>query len=205
MAKRKSTRNINNQNLSIMKTKKQLKDVFNGPSSLLYVSDPLTITEVEGVKTFSDVTPELDVPCKVDSLNFEQGEADIVEYKVIGLNGAWVSDSEAGDIDLSFRVPSIHEDVLKMAFGNDAVEAISGNVDNVAYQGLGLILKDKQVNGTWLILNKAKDRLMILNNTALYASLKLDTDAKGVAAVDFNGTIESDGTNPDVIFLKKVV
>ena len=25
-----------------MKTKKQLKDVFNGPSSLLYVSDPLT-------------------------------------------------------------------------------------------------------------------------------------------------------------------
>ena len=55
----------------------------------------------------------------------------------------------------------------------------------------------------WIIMNKAKNRIMILNNTALFASLKLDSDAKGVAAIDFNGTIESDGANPDVIFLKK--
>ena len=31
----------------------------------------------------------------------------------------------------------------------------------------------------------------------------MDTDAKGVVAIDFNGTIESDGTNPDVLFLRK--
>ena len=44
---------------------------------------------------------------------------------------------------------------------------------------------------------------MILNNTALFASLKLDSDARGVIAVDFKGSIEADDTNPDVIFLKK--
>ena len=46
---------------------------------------------------------------------------------------------------------------------------------------------------------------VILNNTSLYASIVLDSDAKGVIAVDFNGSIESDGSNPDIIFLKKSV
>jgi len=186
-----------------MKTKSQLADKFSGPSSLLYQENPLTITSNGNTKTFT-VTPELDVPCKVDSLNFEQGEAEIEEYKVIGLSGAWITDSEPGDIDLGFRVPSISEDILKLAFGADAVSAITtGTVDGVDYEGLALILKNKKVTGTWLIVNNTKDRIMIINNTALFASLVLDSDAKGVMAVDFNGSIESDGTNPDVIFLKK--
>lgn len=185
-----------------MKTKSQLADKFSGPSSLLYQKNALTITESEGVKSFT-CTPDLDVPCKVDSLTFEQGEAEVEEYKVIGLSGAWITDSEPGDIDLGFRVPSISEDILELAFGEDAVSDITGKVDNVDYEGLALILKNKKVTGTWLIVNSAKDRIMVINNTALFASLVLDSDAKGVIAIDFNGSIESDGTNPDVIFLKK--
>lgn len=154
------------------------------------------------VKTFT-ATPELDVPCKVDTLNFEQGEADKEEYKIIGQAGAWVTESEPGDVDLGFRVPSISEEVLKLAFGEDAVSDIKGSVDSVDYEGLALILKNKKVQGTWMIVNSTKDRIMILNNTILFASLVLDNDAKGVIAVDFNGGLESDGTNPDVIFLKK--
>lgn len=185
-----------------MKTKSQLADKFSGPSSLLYQKNALTITESEGVKSFT-CTPDLDVPCKVDSLTFEQGEAEVEEYKVIGLSGAWITDSEPGDIDLGFRVPSISEEILELAFGEDAVSDITGKVDNVDYEGLALILKNKKVTGTWLIVNSAKDRIMVINNTALFASLVLDSDAKGVIAIDFNGSIESDGTNPDVIFLKK--
>jgi len=185
------------------KTKSQLADKFSGPSSLLYQSAVLEITSgADGTKTFT-ASPELDVPCKVDSLNFEQGEAEVEEYKVIGLSGAWITDSEPGDIDLGFRVPSISEDILKLAFGEDAVSSITGKVDDVDYEGLALILKNKKVQGTWMIVNSAKDRIMVINNTALFASLVLDSDAKGVIAVDFNGSIETDGTNPDVIFLKK--
>ena len=185
-----------------MKTKSQLADKFSGPSSLLYQKNALTITESEGVKSFT-CTPDLDVPCKVDTLTFEQGEAEVEEYKVIGLSGAWITDSEPGDIDLGFRVPSISEEILELAFGEDAVSDITGKVDNVDYEGLALILKNKKVTGTWLIVNSAKDRIMVINNTALFASLVLDSDAKGVIAIDFNGSIESDGTNPDVIFVKK--
>lgn len=185
-----------------MKTKDQLAEKFSGVNSLLYQKNPLVITESNGAKTFT-ASPDLDVPCKVDTLNFEQGEASKEEYKVIGLSGPWVLEAEPGEITFSLRVPSIHEDILKVAYGEDAVSEITGQVDGVDYEGLALILKNKKVEGTWIVVNNTKDRLMIINNTALFASLVLDSDAKGVMAVDFNGGLQSDGTKPDVIFLKK--
>ena len=179
-----------------MKTKSELKDVFNGPSSLMYQSTILSGSTLA-------LDPEYDLPVKVDTLNFEQGEPTIDHYKVIGLSGDWVSSSEAGDITVSFRVPTKQTDVLKLAFGNDAVSDVTGSLNGDNFTGNGLVLKNKKIQGTWAILNDAGDQLLILNNTALYASLVMDTDAKGVVAIDFNGTIESDGSNPDVIFLKK--
>ena len=179
-----------------VKTKAQLKDVFNGPSSLLYQSTALSGNELV-------LDPEYDVPVKVESIEFEQGEPDIEHYKVIGLAGDWVSSSEAGDITVSFRVPTKHTDILKLAFGNDAVTSKSVTYGSQTFAGDGVVLTNKKTTGTWAILNDAGDQLLILNNTALYASMVMDTDAKGVVAIDFNGTIESDGTNPDVLFLKK--
>jgi len=187
-----------------MKEKSQLSDKFSGPSTLLYQSEALVISQgMNGPKIFA-ATPELDVPCKVDTLNFEQGEAEVEEYNIFGLAGAWITDSEPGSIDLSFRVPSIFEDILALAFGEDAVSMISsGEVGEDGYEGLALNLKNKKVQGTWFIINRTKDRIMIINNTALFASIVLDSDARGVIAVDFKGSIEADETNPDVIFLKK--
>ena len=187
-----------------METKAQLAAKFAGPSTLLYQSDVLEIISGENSPKTFDATPELDVPCKVDTLNFEQGNAEVEEYNIFGLSGAWITDSEPGSIDIGFRVPAICEEILILAFGEDAVSQItSGDIDEEEYEGLALTLKNKKVQGTWFIINNSKDRIMILNNTALFASLKLDSDAKGVIAVDFKGSIEADDTNPDVIFLKK--
>jgi len=178
-----------------MKTKAQLKDVFNGPSSLFYQSAALGNPMI--------LDPLYDVPVKVDTIEFEQGEPTIDHYKVIGLSGDWVSSSEAGDITVSFRVPTKDTDILKLAFGEDAVTSQQLTYDGKTFAGDGLVLKNKKIQGTWAILNDAEDQLLILNNTALYASMVMDTDAKGVVAIDFNGTIESDGSNPDVLFLRK--
>ena len=187
-----------------METKAQLAAKFSGPSTLLYQSDVLEIISGENSPKTFEATPELDVPCKVDTLNFEQGEAEVEEYNIFGLSGAWITDSEPGTIDIDFRVPAICEEILILAFGEDAVSQItSGDIDEEEYEGLALTLKNKKVQGTWFIINHSKDRIMILNNTALFASLKLDSDARGVIAVDFKGSIEADDTNPDVIFLKK--
>lgn len=179
-----------------IKTKAQLKDVFNGPSSLWFQTAPLSGNSLT-------IDPELDVPVKVDTIEFEQGEPSMEHYKVIGLAGDWVSSSESGDISLSFRVPTKHTDILEMAFGSSAVSQVSATVGSASYTGDGLILTNHKVTGTWVIVNDAQDQLLVINNTALYASIVMDTDAKGVVAVDFSGTIESDGTNPDILFLKK--
>lgn len=180
-----------------MKTKSQLKDVFNGPSSLLYQSTALS----GGTLTLD---PELDVPVKVDTIEFEQGDPNIEHYKVIGLAADWVSSSEAGDITVSFRVPTKHTDILQMAYGSTAVSSKSVTYGTDTFTGNGVVLTNKKITGTWALLNDSQDQMLILNNTALYASVIMDNDAKGVVAINFSGTIESDGTNPDILFLRKV-
>ena len=180
-----------------MKTKKELKDVFSGVASLWYQATELNLTDL----TALTITPEYDVPVKVDTITLEQGDPSVEHYKVIGLPGDWVTSSEPGDIDLSFRVPTKHTDILKLAYGVDAVKTASATVDGKAYEGNGLVLQQVKVDGTWVFVSEDKKSLLVLTNTTLWAKPVLDQDAKGVFALDFNGTIETDGTNPDILFL----
>lgn len=183
-----------------MKTKKELKDVFSGLSALWYQATELDLSSLTGLV----ITPAYDLPVKVDTINLEQGDPTIDHYKVIGLPGDWVTSAEAGDIDLSFRVPTKHTDVLKMAYGADAVkENVGVSVDGEAYEGTGLVLQQKKIDGTFIFVNEDKTKLLVLTNTSLWAKPVLDQDAKGVFAIDFNGSIESDGVNPDILFLTK--
>ena len=183
-----------------MKTKKELKDVFSGVSALWYQATELDLTDLTGLS----ISPQYDVPVKVDTITLEQGDPTIDHYKVIGLPGDWVTSAEAGDIDLSFRVPTKHTDVLKMAYGADAVkENVTATVDGSAFAGTGLVLAQKKIDGTFIFVNEDKTKLLILTNVSLWAKPVLDQDAKGVFAIDFNGSIESDGVNPDILFLTK--
>ena len=184
------------------KTKSQLKDVFSGLSSLWYQKTAATISS--GSVTLA---PDYDMPVKIDTFNFEQGDPSLEHYKVIGLSGDWVVASEPGDIEISFRVPTKHTEVLQMAFGIDAVSSVAASVTGVgsntlSYTGPGVILKSNKVTGTWVLVNEDKSQLVVLQNTTLFAKAVFDSDAKGVFAVDFNGTIESDGSSPDILFLK---
>lgn len=183
-----------------MKTKKELKDVFSGVSALWYQATELDLSNLTGLS----ISPQYDVPVKVDTITLEQGDPTIDHYKVIGLPGDWVTSAEAGDIDLSFRVPTKHTDVLKMAYGNDAVkENVTASVDGESFEGTGLVLAQKKIDGTFIFVNEDKTKLLILTNVSLWAKPVLDQDAKGVFAIDFNGSIESDGVNPDILFLTK--
>ena len=184
-----------------MKTKSELKDVFSGISSLWYQK-----TELDLSAQSLTITPDYDVPVKVDTITFEQGDPTLEHYKVIGLSGDWVTSAESGDIDLSFRVPTKHSDVLKMAYGNDAVKTITGaTVDGATYDGTGLVLQQKKIDGTFVFVNEDKTKLLVLTNVSLWAKPVIDQDTKGVFAIDFNGSIETDGVNPDILFLNKVV
>lgn len=185
----------------MMKTKKELKDVFGGIASLLYQKAELDLSDLAGI----NIVPDYDLPVKVDTVNLEQGEPTISHYKVIGLPGDWITSAEPGDIDLGFRVPTKDTNVLEMAYGKDAVKAVNGATMNGAtYNGTALTLKQKKIDGTFILVNEEETKLMIIANSSLWARPVIDSDAKGVFALDFSGTIESDGTTPDILFLEKV-
>ena len=184
-----------------MKTKSQLKDVFSGVTSMWYQATELNVSNLTNLT----ITPDYDLPVKVDTITLEQGDPSIEHYKVIGLPGDWVTSAEPGDIELSFRVPTNHTDVLKMAYGEDAVKTVTAaTVNDVSgFSGTGLVLQQKKVDGTFVLVNEDQTKMLVLANTTLWAKPVLDQDAKGVFALDFNGSIESDGTNPDILFLRK--
>ena len=186
-----------------MKSKKDLKDVFSGASHLWYQGElDLTASTVT-------IQPEYDVPVKVDTLKMEMGDPNIEHYKVIGLPGDWVTEAEAGDMEIGFRVPTKHSDILKLAFGEDSVAAAAATVNTEAsgtpsnFTGTKLVLSTHKVEGAWMIVNSKKDQILIIGNTALFAKPLLDSDAKGVFAVEFTGSLQSDGVTPDILFLKK--
>jgi len=194
--------------MAAMKTKSELKDVFSGISSLWYQKTPVDLTSLSSALVLA---PDYDLPVKVETVNFEQGDPTIDHYKVIGLPGDWVTSFEAGDIDVSFRVPTKSTDVLKMAYGADAVkESVTAKVstdgttpESANYSGTGLVLQQTQITGTFVLVNGSKDKLLVLTNVTLTAKPVIDQDAKGVFALDFNGSIETNGTSPDILFLTK--
>lgn len=53
-----------------MKKKTELKDIFSGPSSLMYQKAAVDLSSATAIA----LAPELDIPVKVDSLKIEQGD-----------------------------------------------------------------------------------------------------------------------------------
>ena len=113
-----------------MKTKQELKDVFNGLSSLLFQK---TAVDLDSGSTIA-LVPDYDLPVTVDTLQLTQDAPTINHYKVIGLDGDWTSSATLGDATFQFVVPTKHTDVLKLAYGDDAVkESVQATLDGFNY------------------------------------------------------------------------
>ena len=69
-----------------------LKDVFNGISSFMFDTTPISLAS--GTIT---MVPEYELPVTVDTLSISQDDPTINHYKVHGLGTDWVSSSEPGD------------------------------------------------------------------------------------------------------------
>lgn len=185
-----------------MKTKNELKDVFAGLASMWFQKEKLDFT----AQTLA-IEPDLDVPVTVDTFSLNEGDPTINHYKVIGLTGDWVSTSTKGDIEVSFTVPTNHLDILKLAYGVDAVKSIAATVTTgstgVAFAGNGVTLSNHKVDGVIVLVNEEDNKLLVLTNPALWAKVLYENGSTDPYAIQFTGTLESDGANPDIIFLTK--
>lgn len=181
-----------------MKKKQELKDVFNGLSSLLYTKEVIDLS-----KDNTTITPEFDLPVAVDTLQISQDDPTINHYKVIGLDGDWTSSATLGDMSIQFTVPTKAKDVLVLAYGKDAVKDLtkvsiaSGDdeVDNktAGYKGVSIMLKKQKVTGTFVLVDEEKQNLMVLTNVALWAKPLYENPGTEPFAIQFTGTLEGAG------------
>lgn len=190
-----------------MKTKQDLKDVFNGLSSLLYQSAIVDLSQA----TLS-ITPEYDLPVTVDTLQISQEDPTINHYKVIGLDGDWTSSATLGNMNIQFTVPTKAKDVLKLAYGEDAVKEITKltitgtgdtDLDNEnGFSGTSIMLKKKKVTGTFVLVDEEQTNLMVLTNVALWAKPLYENPGTEPFAIQFTGTMEGAGSY-SMAWLKK--
>lgn len=189
-----------------MKKKQELKDVFNGLSSLLYQS---AVTDLS--QATLAITPEYDLPVTVDTLQISQDDPTINHYKVIGLDGDWTSSATLGDMNIQFTVPTKAKDVLELAYGADAVKTITtatittgdSEIDNDGgYEGVSIKLEKKKITGTFVLVDEEKQNLMVLTNVALWAKPLYENPGTEPFAIQFTGTMEGAGSQ-SIAWLKK--
>lgn len=189
------------------KTKQELKDVFNGLSSVLYTDEVVDLSS--GTPT---ITPKYDLPVTVDTLQLSQDDPTVNHYKVIGLDGDWTSSATLGDMTIQFTVPTKAKDVLQLAYGESAVKDITkltlttgdAEVDNSAngYEGVSLMIGKKKVTGTFVLVDEEKKNLMVITNIALWAKPLYENPGTEPFAIQFTGTIEGAGSQ-SLAWLKK--
>jgi len=184
------------------KTLKDLKDNFGLAGRLLY--DPAEYDLTSGAESAElAIKAEYDLPCTVDTFKMQQGDPTINHYKIIGVNGDWYTDFTAGDTTIEFTVPTKGTDVLKLAYGENAVVELSHiTVAGVAVTGTGLKLKEKIVKGTFCIVNKEKDQIMVISGAEIMANALYGTDNNAPFAVHFSGSIKADGETVNIAWLK---
>lgn len=189
-----------------MKKKQELKDIFNGLSSVLYSSKVVDLST--GTPT---ITPEYELPVTVDTLQVTQDDPTINHYKIIGLDGDWTSSATLGDMSIQLTVPTKSKDVLILAYGEDAVKDITkltittgdSEIDNAqGYEGTSIMLKKKKITGTFVLVDEEKENLMIMTNVALWAKPLYDNPGTEPFAIQFTGTMEGAGSQ-SMAWLKK--
>ena len=148
----------------------------------------------------------------VDTLQISQEDPTINHYKVIGLDGDWTSSATLGNMNIKFTVPTKAKDVLKLAYGEDAVKEITkltitgtGDTDlddENGFSGTSIMLKKKKVTGTFVLVDEGQTNLMILTNVALWAKPLYENPGTEPFAIQFTGTMEGAGSH-SMAWLKK--
>lgn len=188
-------------NINPTTSKKEMKDLFGKPDSLIYDSHILDLLAAKTASAAVTLTQELDLPVLLDSLQTSQDDPQLTHIKIIGLSGDWYMDAEPGDSNIEFTVPSKAKEVLTLAFGEDAVGEYFVKIGEDTYKGTGVALKMKKVTGTFAIRNKEKDQLLIISGAELFTTPLYGND-NTLFGVKFTGAITSDGEAPNFLWLK---
>lgn len=196
--------------------KNGLKFVVDDLTSLLFQKQVINLEKNGGTNTYKfNINPDFDLPCKVDSLAVSQGDPNVSHFKVIGLDGDWASSSTSGDFSISFIVPTLSSEVIKLGWGDNAVTEIDevtvdagakdvielgANPQNTKFKGVALTLNKKKVEGSVILVNGTRTKLVVVRHASLWASILKDANGEPFA-VKFTGSLQA--KKDDIIVLEK--
>lgn len=198
---------------STIKTRSSLKNVFNDPGTLLFQSTDFNLASASGNVV---LTPEYELPVHVGDITLSQDAPTVNHYKVIGLDGDWVSSAESGDFNVNFFVPSSHKEIYKLAYGaaavtdlstlslltGDDISAVGMNLAG-SWGGYGVNTKKNKITGYFALINSAENHVVLIRNAALYATIEWNNAETEPLGVRFTGTVENDGSGATIIHLMK--
>ena len=184
-----------------LKTKSALKKVFAGLSSIYIKKD--------GFATIgADMAFDFDMPVTVDQFNFSMAEPTLNRTKVHGLQADWCVTSTAGEVTVSFTVPSIHEDILTYFLGTGVAvsqSTIDGST-STKYSGKEYALENTKLNmGIGLVSEDGND-MVLIKKLACYSTPLFENGSTTPFGFKVTGTIEASDTAgaKDIAFLTKV-
>lgn len=175
-----------------------LKKIFNDPATILYSKTSYDLT------TTTSLSFDYKFPVTVDTLQVTQDDPTINHYKIIGLAGDWTTSATLGDVSIQMTIPNIHEDVLKMCFGEDNVKSITSvTIGTDKFSGSGVVMKKHKVSGTIAVVASNDADIMLVTGAAMYAKLLYENPGTDPFAIQLTGGIEADEQKPSIYWISK--
>lgn len=157
--------------ITVENTVEQLKKLFNRVNDVFYSEEVIQ-------KLLANTEAKmLALPVGSDGVSFDAGDPDISKYKLT--NGTiWTAIADAGDADITFQVPSIHEDVASILQNQVTANQASVTFDGKTYKGYGYDFSPKKLTGAMMLRSQDKQTIIILPNIEAFATPKLDDTGK---------------------------
>lgn len=181
--------------------KTDLKDVFNGLSSIYLKKGALT--------DFSSVSFDMDLPVTVDTLQISASDPTLNRTKVHGLSADWTVSSTPGEITFAATIPSVSKEIVKYFLGEANEVSASVTADGAAqtYKGIAATLNNVKLTIGLGLLSEDGEKLILVKKLVAYASPQYENGSTTPFAFKLTGTIEaSDGdstADDDIAFLTK--
>ena len=178
-----------NKDTMVMKTKKELKDVFCGVNSLYMVKGAIADL------TTIDFTH--DMPVIVDTLSYSEGEPTRNSVKVHGLDADWCTMYEGGETTFTVDIPTAHPDVLEFFWGKG--EAQTSTINGESWEGNKYKRYGKQIKLGLGILSGDGSKMFVVTEVDAVASNIFESGSTQPHLVRINGSVSSD----EFVFLSK--
>lgn len=201
-----ATSTTNNISIDGTTRNSELQTIFAKVNHVYF--DSITAGGLNTTEISKGVVFDYEFPIIEDSINFNTGEADVTEVKLID-GTVWTSMATKGDSDINFNVATLDNRIASQFLRNTDTKFQEGQdisevkIGENNYVGLGYNLEVKKATGALMFCDDTESVVVLLPNVEMYGTLNMgDGDNPAYFAVKVTPKMNLDG-DAILIFTKK--